>query len=358
MNVANLKDNLNRKNRFIIYNNLFDIDPLFLYKLKDKNKNNLNDYINNDLNEINYKNDNNIKIKRLLINIVKEIPIIYNEVNLEFNKNNKLIYFNILSNKNKNKIENVFKVDKLYNIPIIFFYNYFIEDFNTKIINNKRDRDKLFNKYLKNGKSNLISTFCFIYILDDNNKYKLFLIHFNHITGKIDHYLDFNLIEFNSDFKYEKYEDINKLKLLSFIFKELKTRHINLIDVKNNKFVKLREILPDKNDELLILNVQLSITILNNNKNKIKKTLNIYKLINKNIKDFNKFSSYLNVNFSFFDFNNKNISFFLKDFLFVYRNKNNSNVNINNIIINYNKLVQSRYRNFNKIILYKNTCIA
>jgi len=346
MNAANFKNTLNKENRFIINNNLFDIEPLFLYKLslyKLREKENLNEYINSDINFIDNRVDKIIIIRRFLINIVKEIPKIYSEVNLEFNKDNKLIFFNFLSNKDKNKIDNVFNVDKLYNIPIIFFYDYFIEDFNTKINNNKRNRDKLFNKYLKNDKSNLISTFCFIYNLDDTNKFKLFLVHFNHITGKIDNFLDFNSFESNSDFKYK---NINNLKLLSVIFKELESRHKNLIDVKSNKFVKLREIVPDKNEELL--NVQLSITILNNNKDKVKKTLNIYKLIKKNIKDFNYISYYLNVNFSLFDFNNKNISYFLKDFLFVYRNKNNKNVKIKEIIINYNKLVQSRNRNLNK----------
>ena len=44
-----------------------------------------------------------------------------------------------------------------------------------------------------------------------------------------------------------------------------------------------------------------------------------------------------------------NFYLFLKDFLIIYRNKNNSKIKIEDIILNFNKLVESRRRGAEKL---------
>lgn len=71
----------------------------------------------------------------------------------------------------------------------------------------KTNNEKIFKIYLNNNKINLISTFCFVYNLDNTFKNKLYLLHFNHITGKIDYYVDYY------SFKINEVEKTSKKKL-------------------------------------------------------------------------------------------------------------------------------------------------
>ena len=77
----------------------------------------------------------------------------------------------------------------------------------TKMIIIKTNNEKIFKIYLNNNKINLISTFCFVYNLDNTFKNKLYLLHFNHITGKIDYYVDYY------SFKINEVEKTSKKKL-------------------------------------------------------------------------------------------------------------------------------------------------
>ena len=98
--------------------------------------------------------------------------------------------------------------------------------------------------------------------------------------------------------------------------------------------------------------VQLSMSVLNNfyNNGPVYNTFNSKNLFEMSKRNFKFLSDKLNISISLIDFNDKNLPFFLKDFLFIYRNKNNCKVKIDDIIFNYNKLIESRHR---KIIKYK-----
>ena len=91
----------------------------------------------------------------------------------------------------------------------------------------KTNNEKIFKIYLNNNKINLISTFCFVYNLDNTFKNKLYLLHFNHITGKIDFYIDFYTYKLN---KLEKpsQKKYNSLKLLDLILFNLENNHKNI----------------------------------------------------------------------------------------------------------------------------------
>ena len=71
----------------------------------------------------------------------------------------------------------------------------------------KTNNEKIFKIYLNNNKINLISTFCFVYNLDNTFKNKLYLLHFNNITVKIDYYVNYY------SFKINEVEKTSKKKL-------------------------------------------------------------------------------------------------------------------------------------------------
>jgi hypothetical protein len=106
----------------------------------------------------------------------------------------------------------------------------------------------------------------------------------------------------------------------------------------------------DKKNKIMY-QISISTIILNRNKKYTSNnsTINMNKLINET-QFFDKTGSILNICFNFFDFNNPNIGQFLKDFLYVYRNKQNQNSNIEEIIKNFNKLVFNRIRKIVKNI--------
>ena len=174
----------------------------------------------------------------------------------------------------------------------------------------------------------------------------MYLLHFNHITGKIDFYLDyfsFKLI------KLEKtsHKNYNSLKLFNLILVNLKNNHKNI----GSALFKNKDIFGSK------YKVQLSNTVLNNiyNNGEVKNTFNSSKLFKLSKSYLNDFTDNSNVSFSVIDFNGKFLPLFLKDFLIIYRNKKNSKIKIDDIILNFNKLVESRYRKIKINLLYKNT---
>lgn len=137
MNAANLINNLNKENRFIIYNKLVKLDSRFINKIIEGNTN-----INNGLiasTEIINKNQNFI-INRFLIKIVKFYPKIYGNLQLDI-ENNIIKYnkFNLIKKMcNLNIDENVFDIKKIDNVPVIFFnkhiYNNIYNQINLEIL--------------------------------------------------------------------------------------------------------------------------------------------------------------------------------------------------------------------------------
>ena len=138
-----------------------------------------------------HSKDKIIKIKRLFIKKKQNKTNVSYIATLDFNKENNTLKFKTFLKNKKDKYKNILFKDKLYNIPYLFLYNQFEENFDYNINKYKTDVDNLFKSYLNDNQVNLISTFCFVYNLDQTFKNKLYLLHFNHITGKIDFYLDY-----------------------------------------------------------------------------------------------------------------------------------------------------------------------
>ena len=365
MQVSKMKHSLSLQNRFIINNELFEIDPVFINNLIKKDdlsdtreinfvnllpksikKPNCKQDINNDMNLTMHSKDKIIKIKRLFIKKKQNKTNVSYIATLDFNKENNTLKFKTFLKNKKDKYKNILFKDKLYNIPYLFLYNQFEENFDYNINKYKTDVDNLFKSYLNDNQVNLISTFCFVYNLDQTFKNKLYLLHFNHITGKIDFYLDyfsFKLI------KLEKtsHQNYNSLKLFNLILVNLKNNHKNI----GSALYKNKDIFGSK------YKVQLSNTVLNNiyNNGEVKNTFNSSKLFKLSKSYLNDFTDNSNVSFSVIDFNGKFLPLFLKDFLIIYRNKKNSKIKIDDIILNFNKLVESRYRKIKINLLYKNT---
>ena len=130
--------------------------------------------------------------------------------------------------------------------------------------------------------------------------------------------------------------------------KKSKNNHKNIFEYKTKDNVKLRDEKRTNN-----FKVQLSSTVLNNiyNNGEVNNTFNSYKLLKLSESYFDNLSVRSNVTFSLVDLNERSAKFlplFLKDFLIIYRNKNNSKIKIEDIILNFNKLVESRYRKIQK----------
>lgn len=131
----------------------------------------------------------------------------------------------------------------MHNIPDLFFSDHFKENFDSRINRIKTDKDKRFKIYLNNNQDNLISTFCFVYNFaagtsgDKPFKNKLYLLHFNHITGKIDFHLDYyslpqnNLINFTAGDKTSQKKH-KSLKLPYLILSVLDQKHKNIVEYK------------------------------------------------------------------------------------------------------------------------------
>ena len=370
MQVSKIKHSLSlqaRSERFIINNELFEIDPVFINNLIKKDnlsdtreinpsglvnllpksikKENCKQYINSDMNLTMHSKDKIIQVKRLFIFNKQKKPKVSHIAIFDFNKDNKTLNLKTVLKNKKDKYKNILYKDKLYNIPDLFFSNNFKENFDYKININKTDKDKIFKNYLNNNQVNLISTFCFVYNLDQTFKNKLYLLHFNHITGKIDFYLDYYSASGASGLNLNKLEKTShkkykSLKLLNIILQNLNNNHKNIFEFKF-KDTKITN----------YFKVQLSTTVLNNiyNNGKVNNTFNSFKLFKLSKSDLEYLTANYKVTFSCVDFNGKNLPLFLKDFLIIYRNKKNSKVKIDDIILNFNKLVESRYRKIKKI---------
>ena len=380
MNVYNFKHSLSLQNRFIINNKLFEIDPVFinnLIKINNLNENNIVNFLSGPNSKKNCKQSINIAmnltadskdqiIKRLFFDILNKKPKVYCIIIFDFNKDNLTLNFNYTCVKEtkKDKFKNIFYTDKFFNMPDFFFYDHFKENFDSKINIIKTDIDEKYKYYLNNNQVNLISTLCFVYNLDETFKNKLYLLHFNHITGKIDFYLDYyssklyNLENASHKLYYlEKvsHKKYNKIKLISFILVILNIIHKNIIEFKTKDNVNLRSEKRTNNfNHTGRRVVQLSTTVLNNthNNGEVNNTFNSYKLLKLSKSSFDFLSDESNVTFSLVDLykpsKNKFLPSFLKDFLIIYKNKKNSKIKIGDIILNFNKLVESRYRKIQK----------
>nr|YP_010991001.1 hypothetical protein UYP79_mgp062 [Pappia fissilis]WOX61274.1 hypothetical protein [Pappia fissilis] len=352
MQVYKIKHSLSLQNRFIIKNELFEIDPVFINNLIKKDnreinfvnllpksikKQNCKQDINNDMNLTMHSKDKIIQMKRLFIFKIKKKTKVNHIAIFDFNKDNKTLNFKTVLENKKDKYKNILFNDKLYNIPDFFFSNHFKENFDSKINQNKTDKDKIFKNYLNNNQVNLISTFCFVYNLDQTFKNKLYLLHFNHITGKIDFYLDYYSFKL---IKLEKtsHKNYNSLKLFNLILANLRNNHKNIFEFKIKDLCASKYV------------VQLSSTVLNNiyNNGEVNNTFNSSKLFFLSKSYLKDLTDNSNVTISVIDFNDKFLPLFLKDFLIIYRNKKNSKIKIEDIILNFNKLVESRDRKIKK----------
>lgn len=186
------------------------------------------------------------------------------------------------------------------------------------------------------------------------------LVHFNHKTGHIDDYIEFNSYLSNIRSENNNLKIDNSYKFANFILTNLKDKHKELIDEETNKFKDCIDyITNDNNNEILTKHslhfVNISTIILNNSilktNSKTEDILNITKLFKKSQNYLDILSSSLKIKFFFFDFNDKNNGLLLKDFLYVYRNKHNHKVKFENIINNFNNLVDSRLNRLNNILI-------
>ena len=126
-NAAALINNLNIKNRFIIYNYLVKLESLFLFNLFKDNENITNNFNTNMCN-----NNQNFLIERFLLKIVKNNIKVYGKLELKIDKDNNIINYNKkkfnkkMSNLNLN--ENIFDINKINKVPILFFKEHIYND--------------------------------------------------------------------------------------------------------------------------------------------------------------------------------------------------------------------------------------
>ncbi len=262
--------------------------------------------------------------------------IILNNYNLKHFTN--LFWKDVVNNLDPNKkakFKNILFTDKLYNFPDFFFYSHFSEDFYCKFNKNKILKDKEIKFYFNKNQEKLISTFCFVYNLDQTLKNKLYLLHFNHKKGIIYFFIDYHSCKFKLNKKISK-KQFNSLKIYSIILNVLKNKHKNILDFNNNRSNRFT--------------VQFSSSVLNHfhNNGLVNITFNSKNLFKISTRHFKILIDKLNISFSLVDFNDKNLPPVLKDFLIIDRNNNNRKVKIGDIIFNYNKLVESRQRKINK----------
>lgn len=360
-NAAALINNLNIKNRFIIYNYLVKLESLFLFNLFKDNENITNNFNTNMCN-----NNQNFLIERFLLKIVKNNIKVYGKLELKIDKDNNIINYNKkkfnkkMSNLNLN--ENIFDINKINKVPILFFKEHIYNDIFYHIKLDSFYKNNWINNYFNNGLSRpgLLSTFIFIEFKDEKEKNNLILLHLNHKTGHIDDYIEFNNYMSNIKIINNKYIINNSYKFLNYILNVFIKIHTEFFDFYNNKFFNfINYFKDDKNNKIItketLYYVNISTVILNLNFKKAnnKKDFNSinFSKLHKNSKIyFNKIKLLRNIDFLFFDLNNNNNGLLIKDFLYIFRNKHSHKINIDNLIINFNNLVDSRIRKLNKDI--------
>lgn len=360
-NAAALINNLNIKNRFIIYNYLVKLESLFLFNLFKDNEN-ITNYFNTNM----CNNNQNFLIERFLLKIVKNNIKVYGKLELKIDKDNNIINYNKkkfnkkMSNLNLN--ENIFDINKINKVPILFFKEHIYNDIFYHIKLDSFYKNNWINNYFNNGLSRpgLLSTFIFIEFKDEKEKNNLILLHLNHKTGHIDDYIEFNNYMSNIKIINNKYIINNSYKFLNYILNVFIKIHTEFFDFYNNKFFNfINYFKDDKNNKIItketLYYVNISTVILNLNFKKAnnKKDFNSinFSKLHKNSKIyFNKIKLLRNIDFLFFDLNNNNNGLLIKDFLYIFRNKHSHKINIDNLIINFNNLVDSRIRKLNKDI--------
>ena len=360
---AALINNLNIKNRFIIYNYLVKLESLFLFNLFKDNENITNNFNTNMCN-----NNQNFLIERFLLKIVKNNIKVYGKLELKIDKDNNIINYNKnkfnekMSNLNLN--ENIFDINKINKVPILFFKEHIYNDIFYHIKLDSFYKNNWINNYFNNGLSRpgLLSTFIFIEFKDEKEKNNLILLHLNHKTGHIDDYIEFNNYMSNIKIINNKYIINNSYKFLNYILNVFIKIHTEFFDFYNNKFFnfinyfkddKNNKIIKKEKETLYYVNISTVILNLNFKKANNKKDFNSinFSKLHKNSKIyFNKIKLLRNIDFLFFDLNNNNNGLLIKDFLYIFRNKHSHKINIDNLIINFNNLVDSRIRKLNKDI--------
>ena len=356
---AALINNLNIKNRFIIYNYLVKLESLFLFNLFKDNEN-ITNYFNTNM----CNNNQNFLIERFLLKIVKNNIKVYGKLELKIDKDNNIINYNKkkfnkkMSNLNLN--ENIFDINKINKVPILFFKEHIYNDIFYHIKLDSFYKNNWINNYFNNGLSRpgLLSTFIFIEFKDEKEKNNLILLHLNHKTGHIDDYIEFNNYMSNIKIINNKYKNNNSYKFVNYILNVLKFEHTEFIDYKTNKFFNFIKYFKDEKNNKVnktesLYYVNISTVILNLKKANNKKdfnTINFNKLHKNSKIYFNKLNLLMNIDFLFFDLNNNKNGLLIKDFLYIFRNKQSHNVNIDNLIKNFNNLVDSRIRRLNKDI--------
>ena len=239
-------------------------------------------------------------------------------------------------NYNKDILNNIIDLitnDKFKDLPLIFFKMHFHN--NTTI----EDNDFMLNRFIKFNTNKLlisndyylISTYQIVETFNSEGKKIITLLHFNHLTGLIDNHV--NIKTFLNNYNLEDKDKFNifkeKLNKINLKFNDNIKIFIFIFDNTKNKF---NEFYVDS-DNLIYFSTQ----ILRSEGN-----------ININIKKFNNFkailkklSPYYLPKIEFIDYNaHENNCLNLFSDIFYY----NNNDQIENIIANYNKLIESKKR--------------
>jgi NADH:ubiquinone oxidoreductase subunit 3 (subunit A) len=288
--------------------------------------------------------------KRYLIKHVNNQISVFKKIKFIVDNDNNIIKSKIVKYKNNlncqnNKILNWKYINK---IPDIFWKKIVLNDLNTQENLDTKKKYAFLDSYFNNKIS---STFLLVNILDKFNKKALIILHFNHCKGIIDRYNNINnkILCQHQFIRHNKRINLNLTmysRINLFITDILFIKFKNVFDLfyirsngkitGNNKFIKVNRKFSHK------INFVNRI-ITKNNTNSINNNQIFLKLQNKKINICNM-QDYLNVDIKFIDVNDINSSPFIKDFLAIYNDKKNSNHNIEEIIKNFKKLVNSKIK--------------
>jgi len=247
---------------------------------------------NNQLINSNAQAETSISINK--INEIKEIRILFKKI--------------ILNNKN---------------IPIFFFLKHFSISINKYIERNNCVRKEKWNFFLRSNQTNLSSTFLSILTRDDKGKNIFSILHLNHFTGYISNHMNiklyYNTPEATKPSKIDGYKLNENLKLCHFILFEIKELHAKNNDMVSNSNINL---------------IQLSLNFLGstNTINNIRK--------NKLLKILNRIKSKFLFEFEIIDITKYRKQECLQLFHIVYNN--NPNIKLEELIKNYNALIEKR----------------
>ena len=234
-----------------------------------------------------------------------------------------------------NNLIDLLENDKLKDLPLIFFKMHFHNK--TTICDNEFMLERYIevetNKLIKNNEYSLISTYQIVETLNSEGKKIITLLQFNHLTGLIDRHVNiktlFNkniledkeyFIKFNEKLNKRNLKFNDNIKIFFFIFS----------NIKNN----FNEVYIDS-DNLIYFSTQIFSYKGNSNIN-IKKLNNLKNIFKKLSPSYFPKIEFIN------NFTHEHSC--LKLFSIIFYNINNKNNQIENIISNYNKLIESKKR--------------